>query len=67
MNKLLKYLALINRISPENSIISSNFKAEFSQSLKELLHQELWMHNHLINLNDHPSVPKNTGIFLFYL
>ena len=55
------------RISPENSVISSNFKAEFSQSLKELLHQELWMHNHLTNLSEHSSVPKSTGIFHYFI
>lgn len=49
------------KISPENSVISSNFKAEFSQSLKELLHQDLWMHNHLASLNAFSPVPKNTG------
>ena len=38
------------RISPENSAISSNFKTAFSQSLKELLHQESWMHGHLTDI-----------------
>lgn len=50
----------MDRISPENSLISSNFKAEFSQSLKELLHQELWIHEHLSTLNEIPAVAKTT-------
>ena len=72
-NANCKYLSsLINfdfyfRISPENSVISSNFKAEFSQSLKELFHQELWMHNHLTNLSENSSVPKSTGIFHYFI
>jgi len=31
------------RISPENSWVSSNFKGEFSRSLKEMFHKEMWM------------------------
>lgn len=41
-------------------MISSDFKAEFSKSLKELLHQELWMHNHLQNLTDAPALTSAT-------
>lgn len=52
------------RISPENSLISSNFKAEFTQSLKELLHQELWLHKQLGNLSDSPGPLRATGMAL---
>merc|ERR1712071_603673 len=34
----------------ENSWVSSNFKAEFSQSLKEMFHKEMWMQE-LLDIN----------------
>merc|ERR1712071_723268 len=45
-----------SKISPENSWISSNFKAEYSQSLKEMFHKDMWMQDLLdIKLSTAPG------------
>lgn len=46
-----------SRISPESCSIASNFKREFSQSLKALLHQDL----SLSDLSQLPSLKLENG------